>query len=317
MIDIKKFDVVAYLEDKSIPFWTHGRNVQKGWIGMTCLFCGDHYHSGNNHLGINKNTKMYYCWICRQKGSVTDIIEVIEECSKTEAFRIVSQYMTYEHIEEYHNEDNTKFIDNLYNSLNRSTKLPKEILPHFPKTHLKYLKSRRFNPEEIIPQYNLFATTVSIKYKQRIVIPVFAENNLLTFTTRDITGIVENKYRSQSSKDAIVPIKYCLYNIDRVDYKGKVVLVEGVTDVWRIGKSAVAVFGVNWKDEQLFWLKKKMVKEAFVLFDSESNAQKNADKLGIALQTFVNHVEIIKLDDGDPADMSDSDVKYLKKEIGL
>ena len=53
----------------------------------------------------------------------------------------------------------------------------------------------------------------------------------------------------------------------------------------------------------------------FVLFDSEYEAQKSAERLCSNLSCFVNHTERLELDSSDPGDMSESDVKHLRKEI--
>jgi len=52
-----------------------------------------------------------------------------------------------------------------------------------------------------------------------------------------------------------------------------VIIVEGITDVWRLGDGAVATFTKNFTREQILLLKKKNIKEAFVFYDSDAVGQ--------------------------------------------
>ena len=57
-----------------------------------------------------------------------------------------------------------------------------------------------------------------------------------------------------------MPPTQCLYNIDNVK-KGRVVIVEGVTDVWRIGNGAIALGTNKINDFQILQLIKKDIKK--------------------------------------------------------
>jgi hypothetical protein len=102
-----------------------------------------------------------------------------------------------------------------------------------------------------------------------------------------------------------------LYNLDSV--RKTVVIVEGVTDVWRIGDGAVATFGTQYTKAQLALL--IGIKRAFVMFDAE--AEEEGSRLAYDLSAIVPFVDIINLREGDPASLSEEGVKYLRKDIGL
>jgi hypothetical protein len=90
-------------------------------------------------------------------------------------------------------------------------------------------------------------------------------------------------------------------------------VLEGVTDVWRMGDGAVATMGDKWTSKQLHLLKN--LKRCFILFDAEEEAQENADKLGHNLSITVPDVHVLGLEYGDPADISPDDAKSIRKEI--
>ena len=59
----------------------------------------------------------------------------------------------------------------------------------------------------------------------------------------------------------------------------------------------------------------KNLKRCFILFDTEEEAQENADQLGKNLSITVPDVHILGLEYGDPAEMSPDDAKSIRKEI--
>ena len=99
-----------------------------------------------------------------------------------------------------------------------------------------------------------------------------------------------------------------------VDRKG--IIVEGLTDAWRIGPGAVATFGTSFTFNQVRFLSNHL-DEAFILFDfGEKEAENKANKLAYQLSSFIR-VEILQVKNvvGDPADLNPKEIKYLKKQI--
>jgi len=120
---------------------------------------------------------------------------------------------------------------------------------------------------------------------------------------------------------AIIPLENCLYNIDSIKSRDTIVIVEGVTDVWRLGSGTIGTFGTNFEFHKKFsMLLDRMINQKieriFVIFDS-GLAQKFAKKLVNDLSIFIDHVERLELKWGDPADMSDKEVKQMKKDLRI
>ena len=46
---MQNFDIISYLENRGVSYWTEGKNVTDGWVNINCPFSPD----PSNHLGIN------------------------------------------------------------------------------------------------------------------------------------------------------------------------------------------------------------------------------------------------------------------------
>lgn len=302
------FDAQRFLEDEFIEYHTSGKNVQKGWIGIKCPFCLD----TSNHCGINPEWETFKCWICKESGYVVKLVRQIRACSWEEAKTLTARYTS----------DNDVRMPLYLNGDNNSPKtvtctfLPTETLKHFPEPHREYLISRNFDPDKLIRKYELKATGPFGDYRMRIIIPILVKSKLVSFTARDITDNAEIRYKDCEIDKSVIPVKNCLYNIDRVRTR-KVLIVEGATDVWRIGDGAVATMTTEFTERQVLLLSELGVETVFTMFDAGYEAQKRAKELLAMLPPKIRNRENIALSEGDPAELSEEDVKYLRKDIGL
>ena len=306
------FDIIQYFEDNDIEYWTKGKNIAKGNIAITCPFCGDHHYSGNNHCGVHLKSKMFYCWLCSAKGYVNNLIAEIEECSLAQANTIIAKYS-----------GESIFPEKAYTpTANKNTRrhfgeiLPKGASNQFSKLHLDYLKGRNFDPDVIIPKYKLKCCHNIGAYKFRIVIPIIQDRRIVHFTSRDVTGKTDIRYKTCPDEIAILPMTHCLYNIDNVR-SDTILIVEGATDVWRFGNGTVAILRTGFSNAQINLILGKRIKRAFIMFDSEPQAIGRANQLARRLGMCIDHTEVIELKEGDPCSLPEADVAYLKKEIGL
>jgi hypothetical protein len=295
---IELFDVEAWLDDRGIDYDTEGKNVSSGWIGINCPFCGD---DPSNHLGINLTTKRISCWRCGTNDSIKRLIVDTDQCSWSQANRTIS-----------------RFIDPAAGVLPweprvtaGQVKFPEEATKEFAPGHIDFLESRGFDPDEVVKKYDLYATWVAERHSFSIIAPIYHHHEMMSFVARDVLGFRDPKYVNASKEESVMPAKTLLYNADRMGHTALV--VEGITDVWRIGDGAVATFGTMWTVAQV--AKLSGLKHVYVLFDADEQAQESARNLCNALALLVNGTTILKLDKGDPADMPEDDVRHLKREI--
>ncbi|MFA5396361.1 MAG: hypothetical protein WC346_10175 [Methanogenium sp.] len=289
------FDIIRYLQDRNVVITYSGKNVSRGWIGINCIFCID----PSNHLGINLQSKAFSCHKCAEKGNAIQFIQAMDGVSTSVAISIMKQYEggAFVPAEKHYQE---------------KVKMPIGASKKFHENHLRYLEYRRFNPDRVIKEYDLFATGPIGDYKHRIIIPVKFNNRLISFVGRDITGQAQIPYKNSSENYSIKDVKQSLYNMDSV-LLNRAVIVEGIFDAWRIGDGAVATFGTKYTREQLRLL--KGLKQVFVLYDAD--AIPIAHKLAYDLTSLVRQVEVLELSEGDPDNLTDDDVRALRKDIGL
>jgi hypothetical protein len=302
------FDFRSFCEDYDLetapPGHRHNRE-NADWINVECFRC-----SGGNpgfHLGFSEQSGQFVCWRCGYVPFIQAIRGLAKVSDWTKAKQIAKEYGGYEkRLRKYAKEPKEKDIE---------TKLPEGILDHFPEKHKKYLESRNFDPDYLIDMWNLKATGPLGKYKNRIIAPIYYRNTLMSYQGRDITGKDTGKYKACEMEGEKRHHKHCLYGIDMAVSRAAVV-VEGITDVWRLGPGAVATFGIKFKEAQVLLLYKHFDR-IFVLFDeTDPEASHQGMKLTTQLSLLGKEAEKIELGlECDPGELSDEDSKYLMREL--
>jgi len=294
-MNLSTFDVIEYLDEKSIPYLTEGRNVSRGWIGVQCPWCGDE----SNHLGINLNSKTINCWRCGTTGMIFQYIQEIEQCTKSKVQSLINQFQDYT-LDYVEREEETE----------RQCKKPKGISRNFAGEFQNWIHSRRFDPSLLIKKYKLLVGKEIGFFKYRLVIPVYLNHRVVTYVGKDITNRQREPYKNWPKQKSRLDVKETLYNIDTV--KDTALIVEGVTDVWRIGDGTVATFGTKYTKEQIRMLGRKC-KKAYIMFDADATAY--AFKFASDLSSVVEKIEVLELEQGDPADLSDKEAAEVRYEI--
>lgn len=299
------FDIVSYLESRNIRYSTEGKNVSEGWVNIQCIYpnCAD----SSNHLGINLISGLHNCWVCGNKGGPEKLIQLVENCSRSEAYRIVKEFGTFRIDESSH----------IHVYRTKDFHLPKEIVHPFPKIHRKFLEGRHFDPDYVISKYKLEACHTLGKFRFRIIAPIFLDDRLVNYVGMGImdrgkAGPKYKKYKNASNKEAPIKARDLLYNIDNVT--DSAVLVEGITDVWRIGDGAIASIGSEVTEPQIALLVWKGIKRLFISPDRD--AYEESQILAKRVSKLIDYVEIIKLPYGDPDKFfyeNPSDLAELRK----
>ena len=306
--DYRDIDIRAYLNSRNIPYVESGKNVSSGWIGIQCPFCPDSFVEGDpsNHLGININSNSINCWKCDTKGTVLRLIMKIERISLKRVSEVAEDFIIKQYRSGYPEPFQSLTYEPYTNRLELPQSFQKDLLPQ----HKVYLEKRGFEPDFIFNKYKLCCVNRLTDWKFRLIIPVYFRNRLVTWTGRDITGHAHIKYKHLSNEESILPIKSTLYNIDSVDQT--MILVEGPTDVWKIGDGCAATFGTKVTTTQLSYLSKK-VQRLFILFDAD--AKTKANHFANQIAAYIPEVVVFDLATGDPADLSEQEVKYLRRQV--
>jgi len=296
------FDAQQFYSDYEIQFWTEGENVQSGWVNIQCPFCDDH----SNHGGWNQQKGYYNCWKCGWHPT-SELVKIKLNISKHEAVKIISKYES--------------FAVQLKKE-KRKGGAEKIILPYgaeaLKSIHKEYLRKRNYNPEEIEKQWGILGTNHLGEYKFRIIIPIFINNKIVSWQSRDITGLANLRYITCRPEDEIIFHKYIVYGIDQIRNR-RAIIVEGVPGVWRIGAGAVATFGTSFTDQQVLFISKH-IDEAYILFDAEAQAQGKALELASRLSVLGVNAAVLEdalPDLSDPGDLSENRVKKIRKILNF
>lgn len=291
------FDVQRLFEDYQIQHWTSGKNVAQGFINVRCPFCDDR----SNHGGFGQNGHIYLCWRCG-RHSVEETLGLLLGMDRNSIISILNKYKTYIDI-----------VQEEYESNVTSIQLPGSKMRD---GHRAYLKNRGFDSEFLENKYQLKGTLArSDALGYRIVIPVLKNNQPISYQARDYTGTQEPKYINCKKELEVFPMKKWLFNLDNCNSE-RVLVFEGPFDVFRFGNDTVATLGVGYTTSQLALLATRF-DQVFVMFDSDDAGQERAKTLTNALSVIGKKTTNLVLDVGDPAEQTEDDVAYIKKDLKI
>lgn len=295
-------DIAKFLEDMRVPIVTKGSTVTRGWIGLNCPFCGDNRF----HMGYNTRNNIFSCFRCGIKPFFKTLILLTGKTRKEIEEILPSYFVAQEETE-------AKV------SRPHHLELPREF-DRITSRHKRYLKSRNFDWRQIEDIWGVLGTGDEGEYANRLVIPIFYQRKMVSFTCRDITGKSNVKTMICPRDKEVIPSRNLLHGFDLV--KGNSVIVtEGPFDSFRFGPGAVDTQGIQFTESQIEML--GAFKNIFICFDSilndngrelEKKAQEQAEKLADCLSINCN-VWIIDQFKKDPADMSDRQIRHIKNKI--
>ena len=291
----KSLDLAGLLDDNRIEYSDSGT----GWLQMQCPLCEDH----KQHLGWSGT--VFNCLRCGKHGRI-EVLSALLGLSPSKTAYTLSKY-----------EGRVKGLPNRFNPVGRdlhavlTVKLPYGTAK-MAERHRNYLKTRRFDPDRLERDWALQGTGSVGSFAHRIILPVFQDGKLVCFQGRDITDKAASKYKSCPDDKAVLPIKSCLYGLDRVT-GDSVVVTEGPTKVWRLGAGSVATFGATVSDQQVKILTR--FRRTFILFDEDEAGQEGADRLSRRLAVLGSHCCVVTAGVRDVAELSDGDAGELMRGL--
>ena len=297
-------NIIQLYKDFNVPFATEGhKHCREGWVNTTCPFC-----TGNPgmHLGYNMADDFYVCWRCGWKATHKALALLIH-VSEKEAKEIARKYGGKSHVK------STVTV----RVGQKKFRLPPSTAPMNDR-HKRYLTKRKFDPEVIEKIWDVQGTGPislmdGISFSHRLVIPIYWENRIVSFQTRDITAKHSLRYITCPEQREIVKHKHIFYQAIPTKDSDACICVEGVTDAWRFGYGAIATFGIKYTKYQVREISKRF-KKVFVVFDDDPQAIKQSEKLTAELILRGVDAYSIKIQ-GDPGDMAQTDADALKKEL--
>lgn len=299
-------DIERLFQDYNIPYATEGnKHCTEGWVNIHCPFCAG---SQGFHLGISTDHGGAHCWRCGGHSAIKVISKILGlpiQNTKT----ILQKYET-KAVRKIHREPEVSIYP---------IKFPRPNYPLVPK-YKKYLEKRGFDPDRLERQWGLLQTGPAsfldnISYSYRILIPIVWGGEMVSFQARDVTDKSDLKYLTCPKKREKIHHKNIVYGKQEIlENSDAIIIVEGVTDVWRLGEQAVATFGIEFRMEQVLLLS-KFDADFFIVFDDEPQAQKQAKKLSTKLKTLGKRAHVISGIEEDPGSMKQDDADYFVNDL--
>jgi hypothetical protein len=303
-------DFIRYCEDRGIEYRTEGhKHCTAGWVQVACPMCTGS-HEGY-HLGFCISGEYFRCWRCGFHWP-EEVIRAFDNCGWSRAKAIRSQYASIQsrQSEFAHSYSPRKRI------LHEESKVITPVTRPLTPPHRQYLHSRRFRPDDLVRDWGIESTGPVGPFKHRIFIPIAYRRRMVSYQTRSTTSSYENRYLACPSDREALHYKYLLYGMDWARDLS-VLVVEGVTGVWRIGRGTVATFGIGFTHEQAVLLSRWM--NVTIAFDpGEIPAATSSQSLGETLTLMGVRVQLVDLDlPRDTGELSDSEVRELRAVANL
>lgn len=300
-------DYIRLFNDYRIPYTT---NVNRGWVNVNCPYCDTKIDSFN--LGINPEEDYCNCWKC---GS-HDIYEVLSKALNIPMRDVVDV------IKPYRGSRTLLPSVSSRRPMRTSLSLPSD---GFTPKERKYLEKRNFDVDFLHDKYGVVGGGISGRWKFRIIIPIYYNNKLVSWTARSVLSKDELKeldiprYKNLSIEESVINPKDIFYNLDNCR-KDVVVLTEGCFDVIRFGDDWICSLGTQLTQNQLKLLYERFNK-VYIMFDNEEEAQEKARKFGMQIASMGIEVEVVDAysDYGvnDGAECNEQQVLEIRKELNL
>ena len=263
--------------------------------------------------GFNIYADYFYCWRCgshRLEPTLSRTLSIPVAAIK----EIIGEY------------NSRKIIVGALNKKQTSARKSLELPGHgFTDVEMKYLLKRKFIPRHLAEHYGVVGGGVSGYWKFRIIIPLFVNNRLVSWTARSILSDEQLKkskqprYKQLKVEESIIDPKRILYNIDHCT-GNRLVLLEGAFDVIRMGDGFACSFGTEMTQAQINYIRERF-SWVGVLFDAEKEAQQKARRYALQLSALGISVETIDAfgDFGkkDAGELSPRQALQLRRELGF
>ncbi len=302
-------DIERLLRDHGIPFVTWGEHAHstEGWLNVHCPFCPG---SQDFHLGIHREYGGCHCWRCGSHRLIETLAGLLNQ-REDEVRRILRKYQGIRLAPKKAQEPKVSI---------HPFRLPRPHSPNLTARGSHYLRKRGFDPDRIENTWSLMETGPissldGISYALRILIPIFWNGEMVSFQARDMTDRSDRKYLACPMRREALHHKNLLYGDQEIwSNSDTIIIVEGVTDVWRLGPLAVATFGIEFTNTQVLQLARSRAHSFFIIFDAEPQAQWQARKLAVKLKALGRSALPISIQ-GDPGSLEQSEADRLVYEL--
>ena len=273
-------------------------------------------HNGDNPSGfvISQETGLWYCHTgACGGGDIFTLVQKMEECNFTTSVRRVAEILGIDIASMTITERKSTHIKELREWVKAMKSRKKEEKKEYIiEAELKDVAKFRNFKEETLQKFGL-------KFVEKIELAK-RDGSPYVLTNRLVFPIVQNgiqvgaSLRKTRSKDvpkwshqpAHIDTRDLLYNLDATESASKIVIVEGMPDVWaydEIGIVAVCTFGAHITEEQYKMLM-RTGKDLVLSFDGDE-AGRVATERAIDLFRYKCTIEVVEMREGEDPDNID------------
>lgn len=292
-----KWNVVKFLNDHHIPYEQKGG----GWVNICCPFGHNHKGQDLDFFGaFSTENTAYTCWKCGPMPAYKPLVSILG-VTEASARKIIDSYA-----------GGSILVKKKVN-YSKKLEMPGKKLEQI---HRNYLIKRGLDPEIIEKRFGLLGTReVPEDHRYSIIIPIYYKRQLISYQSRDITGLSKIRYRGCSVEKSLMNYKNILYGSDLVDNSKPIIVVEGVFDVYKIIDNTVCTFGTSVTESQIKEMSK--FKKVYIFFDSsDKEGQKKAKDIVLKLRAIGCDAERLVTDsEKDPGEMSKEEIEEIKKFV--
>ncbi len=299
--------VKQLLTSHGVSWVDEHQNVTQRAIGLCCPWCGDtDFHCGLFKIGCN-----FTCWRCGKSGPLWALTQRLFGIGRAELERNLESPPDY-----------APALQQIHDIFNRDDDVVDEVVdPVFPpsrpidpdrlpKSIERFLRKRRFTIEHCIKYEARYAPMASGGWSSRLVLPIRVEGRLIGCVGRSLLPRQMPRYMNLHG----VSLKKmgALYGIDNWQ-GGRMILVEGPLDVWRLGNESIATFGSSLTGAQRNYIWSKKPDE--LIFAWDDGTYQSALKIGRDLSALIPSVRVLKLpEEADPDDLGLKAINKLAKK---
>jgi hypothetical protein len=95
--------------------------------------------------------------------------------------------------------------------------------------------------------------------------------------------------------------------------KDRCIVLEGPTDVWRMGDECVSIQGIEYTKKQVRYLVEMNLEKVVIMFDA--GKEEKAEEFAEELYQFIPVVKVAKMEFGDPGELSPSEAVKIKNQL--
>ena len=280
-----------FLDRFAVPWSKTDKHSRTGWTQVYCCRCG----SDKFHLGIKDDASRANCYQCGG-WNIRKLLKELTDAPWSEINALLGDRA-------YVQQETDK-------ALGRYTP-PTNLMPiaQVPAV-ADYLRGRGLNLAYLEKYWGIQATGPFSDYPMRAFIPVYLSKRPVSWTARAACG-QEPRYQTAQAQQKCFDEKHLLFGGQFV--KDTAIVVEGPLDAIRVGRGAVALFGLAYTQFQVAEIA-KLWKRAIV-FDSSERAQARAKVLAEQLAVFPGETLVIQLDAEDPGSASEQEVRKLRNYV--